>query len=776
MSIQQYARLDETGTIQALEYEKENSMVGAARQFLDVVYRRRSVAVLAVVSVLICVAAVFGSLQRAEAEELEEVFTIAQIPDTQQEVFANNPLMTGRYNWLAANKDSLDLRYVAHSGDVVNWGVVDPQQFTIANNATNILDASGVPYAYAIGNHDTAAVQAGGSAAPGDVRSNLRNTTAFNQIFPVSRFKNVKATFEPGKVDNMYQTFRAGNVDWLVLTHEMWPRQAAVDWAKSVVAAHPYHNVILNTHANINASGEKPTSGNYGNLNAQQLWTQLYSQYPNIKAVLSSHYKGAYYLEETGVHGNKVAHIMTAYHHNDLNHIRLLQINTEEGTISSRVYAPNTRSVSFPAGYITDQHSNFVATNMQWIKPEQEPVPDPDPDPTPDPSDNEAPVVSLTSPENGVTTASKIVTLTADASDNVAVTKVEFYAGNQKIGEDDTVPYSFNWDTTQLPDQTYQLSAKAFDATNNSTQSSARTITFDAIFTLAVVPDTKQEVSANAIAQLNTRYQWLVSQRDQLDLRFVQHVGNLVNGGVADTSQYIRASGATTILDNSGIPYAQAVGVHDSAAVLANGSAAPGSVSTNLRNTTVFNQYFPANRFKNVAGRFETNKSDNMYQTFSAGGVDWLVITLETWPRQAAVTWARAVIAANQDRNVIINTSAYLASDGTLATTASFGSTSPTYLWQQLVSQYPNVKIVTSGYHTGSMHVPATGVNGNKVSQIHTAYKSSYENHVRLLEINTKTDSFQSRVYVSRDTRGTAPSYLTDNQAAFTSFGLNWVR
>ena len=307
----------------------------------------------------------------------ETVFTLAQIPDTQNEVVADgNPLMPSRYQWLVDNRDALNLRFMVHSGDVVNWGVVDPIQFTRASAATDILDASGIPYAYAIGNHDTAAVTVGGSAGPGNVFVNLRNTTAFNQTFPVSRFKNVAGVFEAGKVDNMFQTFSAGNVDWLVITHEMWPRQSVVDWMKQVAEAHPNHNIIVNTHAYVNQSGQFQTTGIYGDLTAQQVWDQFISQYPNIKFVLSAHYGsnstqvGASYTQRTGVHGNTVLQIMTAYHSNYQNHVRLLRIDTAGGSVSSTVFVPTSTTSDLPAGRVTDAHSDFLATGMNWVLPD----------------------------------------------------------------------------------------------------------------------------------------------------------------------------------------------------------------------------------------------------------------------------------------------------------------------------------------------------------------------------------------------------------------------
>lgn len=332
-------------------------------------YRFRFFILFAAVAALIAPASI-SFIQTSVALD-ENSFTFVQVPDTQMEVLSDtNPLLPDRYQWIANNAASLNIKFVQHTGDLVNWGVVDPVQFTRADRATRILDSSGIPYGYSIGNHDGAAVMAGGSAAPGDTRTNLRDTRVFNQIFPLSRFRNVGGVFEPGKIDNMYQTFTAAGSDWLVLSLEMWPRQTALDWAKAVVTTHPQHNVVISTHAYIDQTGARPTSGNYGDANAVTMWNQLISQYDNIRFVVSGHYgasPSSYYSEATGVHGNKIAQIMTAYHSNYQDQVRLLKIDVAAGTISSSIYAPTSINASYPSGFLTDQYSNASSAGMNWV-------------------------------------------------------------------------------------------------------------------------------------------------------------------------------------------------------------------------------------------------------------------------------------------------------------------------------------------------------------------------------------------------------------------------
>jgi hypothetical protein len=92
--------------------------------------------------------------------------------------------------------------------------------------------------------------------------------------------------------------------------------------------------------------------------------------------------------------------------------------------------------------------------------------------------DNTNPTVSITSPANGAN-VNGTRAVNANASDDVGVTKVEFYADGNLIGTDTTAPYSTNWDTTTVSNGSHSLTGKAFDAANNTGTSSAVNVTVD---------------------------------------------------------------------------------------------------------------------------------------------------------------------------------------------------------------------------------------------------------------------------------------------------------
>lgn len=91
--------------------------------------------------------------------------------------------------------------------------------------------------------------------------------------------------------------------------------------------------------------------------------------------------------------------------------------------------------------------------------------------------DNNAPTVSITSPTNG-SNVSGIVSVTANASDAVRVTNVEFYADGLLIGSDNVDPFTTSWDTTIYPHNSlHSLTAKAYDGANHVTTSSVVSVT-----------------------------------------------------------------------------------------------------------------------------------------------------------------------------------------------------------------------------------------------------------------------------------------------------------
>lgn len=305
-----------------------------------------------------------------------EPFTLVVMPDTQTES-TNTPQVRfpAMTQWIADNERARSIRFVAHVGDLVNWDTpfsTPPHfQYVNASDAMATLDTAGIPYAIAIGNHDTAAVggvspdggacYCGGSAAPGDVRANLRNTQTFNQFFPLARFAARRGQYEPGKIDNSYHTFSAGGVDWLVLSSELDPRPGALAWFNEVVSNHPDHNVIYVTHNYLAPSGNLAGGVGYGNSTPQAVWDGLIKLHANIRFVLSGHLTQTAIRQTAGNSGATVYQLLTDYQDEGNGWLRTLEIDPAAETVKSEVYSPHLKQ------FKTGSTERFTWTGVKLI-------------------------------------------------------------------------------------------------------------------------------------------------------------------------------------------------------------------------------------------------------------------------------------------------------------------------------------------------------------------------------------------------------------------------
>lgn len=293
-------------------------------------------------------------------------FTLAIFPDSQYAVSDKPSLFTRQMEWLAAKKDSLNLPFVLHVGDVVNYDSWD--QFVFASEGFKILDDANINYAITIGNHDTEAVNVdNGSAAPGDTRINIRKTTKFNTAFPVERFKAQHGRFEEGKSDNAYYTFKAGGLNWLVITLEFCARSQAVAWANTIVPQYPDHNVIFLTHVHLNSNEQvEPGAQGYGSTSPNEIFFNLMRKHANVRMVFCGHFSAAKSKKrnDPGEKGNRIYQMLQDYstQNQGNGYLRLVDIDPVAGTISAKMYSPVLNRT-------LDDYSKFSFSGVQFVQP-----------------------------------------------------------------------------------------------------------------------------------------------------------------------------------------------------------------------------------------------------------------------------------------------------------------------------------------------------------------------------------------------------------------------
>jgi hypothetical protein len=251
---------------------------------------------------------------------------------------------------------------VLHVGDIVDFDNL--KHWQTASRAFETLDKVKLPYALAVGNHDTSAVgEFSGSAAPGNVNANLRKTEKFNSFFPVRRFRSQKGRYEEGKSDNAFYTFKAGGLKWIVVTLEFCARPGPVEWANTVLRRFPRHNAIILTHFHLNSKGEiNQDNAGYGDLTTQAVYDRMIKKHANVLMVLSGHVDTSAWRADKGEKGNTIYQILQDYQGQDAGggFIRLLEIDTERGTIAARMYSPFYNTTKTDA-------SQFKFSNVKFI-------------------------------------------------------------------------------------------------------------------------------------------------------------------------------------------------------------------------------------------------------------------------------------------------------------------------------------------------------------------------------------------------------------------------
>jgi Bacterial Ig domain len=90
-------------------------------------------------------------------------------------------------------------------------------------------------------------------------------------------------------------------------------------------------------------------------------------------------------------------------------------------------------------------------------------------------SDTTPPVVSLCSPVESETVSGTVL-VSASATDDVAVARVDVYVDGELQSSDDGFPYEWNWDTTLTWDGPHTLQVVAYDTAGNIGVSSAVTV------------------------------------------------------------------------------------------------------------------------------------------------------------------------------------------------------------------------------------------------------------------------------------------------------------
>lgn len=203
-------------------------------------------------------------------------------------------------------------------------------------------------------------------------------------------------------------------------------------------------------------------------------------------------------------------------------------------------------------------------------------------------------------------------------------------------------------------------------------------------FTVIVLPDT-QKYSRSYPGIFTVQTEWIVENREDLNIKFVVHEGDVVD--TPDSiREYDNANASLSILEQAGIPYSVIPGNHDHQKVRVRGK------------TSIYSKYFPASRFADMpswGGNF--NNNDNNFHLLEVDGVRIMFLNLDICPDEEELSWADMVAGRYPDRFTILTTHGYLDLNGG----RNVNYCNADYIWENLVSKNPNIRLVLSGHMHG---------------------------------------------------------------------------
>ena len=176
-------------------------------------------------------------------------------------------------------------------------------------------------------------------------------------------------------------------------------------------------------------------------------------------------------------------------------------------------------------------------------------------------------------------------------------------------------------------------------------------------FSIVVLPDAQfysAGMNGATPAMFRAQIDWIVAHRESLNVAYVAQVGDISNDGDSQGGEWANASDAMYALEDTalthlpyGIPYGVAVGNHDQTP---NGDPA-GS-------TDYYNSYFGQAHFSGrpyYGGHYGGN-NDSHFDLFSAGGLDFISITVEYGAAAdaAVLAWADGLLKAYPSRQGIL--------------------------------------------------------------------------------------------------------------------------
>ncbi|QQS44425.1 metallophosphoesterase [Candidatus Roizmanbacteria bacterium] len=205
---------------------------------------------------------------------------------------------------------------------------------------------------------------------------------------------------------------------------------------------------------------------------------------------------------------------------------------------------------------------------------------------------------------------------------------------------------------------------------------------------------------------------WILKEKEKLNIRFVSHLGDIVDDNSADQTQWHKMAAELSKLDGV-IPYALAPGNHDA-----------DFYDDEQVSFQTYNHFFPIKKFRKQSwygGGYLGNQ--NSYQHIVVDTFSLLFIHLQIDPSDKILQWADNILKRHRDTMAVIATHAFVYDDlpyrSDISHYGGLGNAGED-IWHKLIKTNCNIRLVLSGHfhtQTGENYIMSANTCGEAVHQ-----------------------------------------------------------
>ncbi len=280
----------------------------------------------------------------------DDAFTVVALPDTQYYSQSYPEIFSAQTAWIVANRETWNIQFVAHLGDIVNQAGL-AFQWTNAKTAMDALLDADIPHGTCVGNHDIL------YPVGYDDPDGANYLAHFGPSFYADRAWYGGAS--PSGLSN-YQVIEVGGLKLLFLHLLLETPRAELDWAQAVLDANRDRPTMVSTHRYLSdwriLGAGRYTDFNYAfeplyrtdGLTADEFWSTFVSVNPQIYLLVCGHNDGQYRQVSTNAAGLPVHEVLVDYQNSwsqgGDGFLRLMVFRPTESRIDVSSFSPTADS------------------------------------------------------------------------------------------------------------------------------------------------------------------------------------------------------------------------------------------------------------------------------------------------------------------------------------------------------------------------------------------------------------------------------------------------